>query len=197
MAVRELSHTNERVNVASTSKRAARTSTSGNVGLSKVSTNTPKTTTAERGKKLCKKRPVETSTSGATSVMLSIDATKRATTRHNHVGKKIARATTVTNTTKNATTEKKTTTAKTEAILAKKRPVEGSTSGASKATKKRCTAKKDPVLHNEMTANRISNDIPKVLENARNIVEVSRRKTPPEIGVTNQPGQKKTPVKVR
>jgi hypothetical protein len=28
-------------------------------------------------------------------------------------------------------------------------------------------------------------------------MEVSRRKAPPEIGVTNQPGQKKTPVKVR
>jgi hypothetical protein len=48
MAGRELSHTNKRVNVASTSKRAARTSTSGNVGLSKVSTDTPKSTTAKR-----------------------------------------------------------------------------------------------------------------------------------------------------
>ncbi len=136
MAARELSLTNERVNVASTLKIAVRTSTSGNVGLSKVSTNTPKTTTAERRKKLCKKRPVETSTSRATSVMLSIDAKKRATTRQDHVGEKIARATTATNATKNATTEKKTTTAETEAILAKKRPVERSTSRASKATKR-------------------------------------------------------------
>jgi hypothetical protein len=46
MAARELYHTNERVKVASTLKIAARTSTSGNVGLLKVSTHTPKTTTA-------------------------------------------------------------------------------------------------------------------------------------------------------
>ncbi len=131
------------------------------------------------------------------AVMLSIDTKKRATTRQDHVGEKIARATAATNPTKNATTEKKTTTAETEAILAKKRPVERSTSGASKAAKKRCTAKKDPILHNEKTANIISNDIPKALKMAWNIMEVSRRKGPPEIGVTNQPGQKKTPVKVR
>jgi hypothetical protein len=162
MAARELSLTNERVNGASTLKIATRTSTSRNVGLSKVSTNTPKTTTAERGKKLCKKRSVETSTSGATSVMSSIDAKKRATTRQDHVGEKIAGATTATNATKNATPEKKTTRAETEAILAKKRPVER-TSGASKAAKKRRTANKDPVLHNEKTANTISNDIPKAL----------------------------------
>jgi hypothetical protein len=124
MAARALSLTNERVNVASTLKIATRTLTSRNVGLSKVSTNTPKTTTAEKGKKLCKKRPVETSTSGATSVMSSINAKKRATMRQDHVGEKIARATTATNATKNATTEKKTITAKTEAILAKNRPVE-------------------------------------------------------------------------
>jgi hypothetical protein len=197
MAARELSLTNKRVNVASTLKIATRTLTSGNVDLSKVSTNTPKTTTAERGKKLCKKRPVEASTCRATSVMSSIDAKKRATMKQDHVGEKIARATTATNTTKNATTEKKTTTAKTEAILAKKRPVERSTSRASKAAKKRCMAKKDPVLHNEKTANTISNDIPKALEMAWNSMEVSRRKAPPEIGVTNQPGQEKTPVKVR
>ncbi len=196
MAARELSLTNKRVNAASTLKIATRTSTSGNVGLLKVSTNTPKTTTAERGKKLCKKRPVETSTSGATSVMSSIDTKKRATTIQDHVGEKIARATTATNATENATTEKKTTTAETEAILAKKRPVERSTSGVSKAAKKRRTAKKDPVLHNEKTAKTISNDIPKALEMAWNSMEVSRRKVSPEIGVTNQPGQKKTPVKV-
>ncbi len=164
MAAREFSHTNKRVNVASTSKRAARTLTSGNVGLSKVSTHTPKTTTAKSGKKHCKKRPVETSTSGATSAMSSIDAKKRATMRHDHVGKKIARATTATNATKNATTEKKTTTAETEAILAKKRPVERSTSGVSKAAKKRRMAKIDPVSHNEITADMISNGIPKALE---------------------------------
>ncbi len=173
-------------------KIAARTLTSGNVGLLKVSTNTPKPTTAERGKKLCKKRPVETSTSGATSVMTSIDAKKRATTRQDNVGKKIARATTAPNATKNATTEKKTTTAETEAILAKKRPVERSTSGASKATKKRRMAKKDPVLHHEKTADTISNDLPKALEMAWNSMEVSRKKAPPDIGVTNQPGQKNT-----
>jgi hypothetical protein len=78
MAARELSLTSERVNVASTLKIAARTATSGNVGLSKVSTNTPKTTTAERGQKLCKKIPVETSTSGVTSVMSSIDTKKES-----------------------------------------------------------------------------------------------------------------------
>jgi hypothetical protein len=100
--------------------------------------------------------------------MLSIDAKKRATTRHDHVGEKIARVTTATNATKNATNEKKATTAKTEAILAKKRPVERSTSGASKATKKRRTAKKDPVLHNETTADMIINGIPKALEMAWN-----------------------------
>ncbi len=192
-----MSLANKRVNIASTLKIAARTLTSGNVGLLKVSTNTPKTTTAERGKKLCKKRPVETSTSGATSVMSSIDAKKRATTRQDHVGEKMAKATTATNATKNATTEKKTTTADTEAILAKKRPVERSTSRASKAAKKRCTAKKDPVLYNEKTADTISNGIPKRLEMVWNSMEVSRRKAPPEIDVTNQPGQKKTPVKVR
>jgi hypothetical protein len=107
-------------------------------------------------------------------VTSSIDAKKRATMRHNDVGEKIARATTATNATKNATTEKKTTTAETESILAKKRPVEGSISGASKAAKKRCTAKKDPVIHNETTVDMISNDIPKALEKAWNSMEVSR-----------------------
>jgi hypothetical protein len=48
----------------------------------------------------------------------------------------------------------------------------------SKATKKRCTAKKDPVIHNEKTADTISNGIPKALEIARNSMEVSRRKAP-------------------
>jgi hypothetical protein len=105
--------------------------------------------------------------------MSSIDPKKRATTRHNHVGKKIARATTATNASKNATTEKKTTTAKTEAILAEKRPVERSTSGASKAAKKRRMAKKDPVLHNEMTANMISDGVPKALEMAWNSSHVA------------------------
>jgi hypothetical protein len=74
--------------------------------------------------------------------MLSIDAKKRATMRQDHVGKKIARATTETNATKYATTEKKTTTAETEAILAKRRPVERSTNGASKATKKSARPKR-------------------------------------------------------
>jgi hypothetical protein len=55
MAARESSHTNKRVNVASTSKRAARTLTCGNVGLLKVSTNTLKTTTAKRGKNFAKR----------------------------------------------------------------------------------------------------------------------------------------------
>jgi hypothetical protein len=118
--------------------------------------------------------------------------------RQDHVSEKIARATTATNATKNATTKKKTTTAKTEAILAKKRPVERSTRGHQKLQKRDARPKKDPVLHNEKTAETISNDIPKALEMAWNSMEVSRRKAPPEIGVTNQPEQKKTPVsKVR
>jgi hypothetical protein len=69
--------------------------------------------------------------------------------------------------------------------------------GHQKPQKRDARPKKDPVLHNEKTANTISNDIPKELEMVWNSMEVSRRKAPPEIGVTNQPGQKKTPVKVR
>jgi hypothetical protein len=70
----------------------------------------------------------------------------------------------MTNTTKNATTEMKTTTSKTNAIRSKNKPVNRITDIASKPTKKRRTTNMDSVLHNDTRANTSSSDIPKVLD---------------------------------
>jgi hypothetical protein len=118
-------------------------STSGN----KVSTRVKNTTTAIRGKPLYTNRPVE-----------------RNVSRDGHDGEKLARETRMTNTTKDATTEMKTTTSKTNTIRSKNKLVNRITDIASKPTKKRRTTKMDSVLHNDTRANTSSSGIPKALD---------------------------------